>query len=105
MGRTLTFTYTGGFKSKIATITDPQGGVYSYGYSGEQVSQVTYPDGTTRGYLYTSIGGTSSASLLSGIVDENNVQISTYLYDANGNAYSSEWAGGVNKFLFSGNTG
>ncbi|MCE2989384.1 MAG: hypothetical protein LW838_04465, partial [Nitrosomonadaceae bacterium] len=104
MGRTLTFTYTGGFKSKIATITDPQGGVYSYGYSGEQVSQVTYPDGTTRGYLYTSIGGTSSASLLSGIVDENNVQISTYLYDANGNAYSSEWAGGVNKFLFSGNT-
>jgi YD repeat-containing protein len=105
-GRSLTFSY-GGLRPKIATITDPQGGVYTYAYSGEQVAQVTYPDGTTRSYLYVSSGvasnGVYNFNLLSGIVDGNNVRLTTYLYDANGKAYSSEWAGGVNKYTVSGN--
>ena len=100
-GRSLTFSY-GGIRPKVSTITDPEGGVYTYSYSGEQVAQVTYPDGTTRRYLYVSSGfasnGVYSFNLLSGIVDGNNVRLTTYLYDANGKAYSSEWAGGVNKY-------
>ncbi|MFN8756771.1 MAG: DUF6531 domain-containing protein [Burkholderiales bacterium] len=105
-GRSLAITYTTGQRPKIATITDPQGGVYSYAYSGELVSQVTFPDGTSRAYIYAetaNIGLPQTdplfASLLTGVVNENGVRLSTYKYDASGRAYSTEWAGGVNRYV------
>ena len=103
-GRTLTFAYSEGLRPKIAAITDPQGGVYSYAYTGEQVGQVVFPDGSARTYLYgeTAYSPANSPSLMTGIINENNVRFATYKYDISGKAYSTEWAGGVNRYTVSG---
>ncbi|RSZ55061.1 RHS repeat protein, partial [Massilia atriviolacea] len=101
-GRALIFTYdTAG---RIDTMTTPEGGIYKYAYNvyGAVVS-VTYPDEKVRTYLYNEPAHTGGANLpfsLTGIVDENGVRYATYTYDSNGQALSTEHAGGVAKYRF-----
>jgi len=95
--RSITFTYDA--SGRLATMTDPASRVYQYGYDAKgMTSTVTYPDATVRTYLYED---STNPFLLTGIVDERGVRLSTYAYDATGRAISTEHAGQTNKFTFS----
>jgi YD repeat-containing protein len=96
-GQTLSFTWTGGMR--IQSIAAAPGTV-SYGYGGSSfrnLISVTYPGGAARTYHYEN---SSFPSKLTGITDENGNRFSTYTYDANGRADSTENAGGANKVTF-----
>src|SRR5262249_25995910 len=73
LGRALTLTYD--YFSRVSTMTDPAGGVTTYGYTDHALTSRTDPNGTTRTYVYNEQTYTSSTNLpyaLTGIVDENN---------------------------------
>jgi RHS repeat-associated protein len=99
-GRQLNFTYDNA--NRVVTMTDPAGGVYAYAYgSSDNLISVTYPDTRVRTYVYNEQAYTSNTNLpnaLTGIIDENNSRFSTYKYDSQGRAYSTEHANGVEKY-------
>lgn len=101
-GRQIDFTYEDG-SSTLRTMTDPNGGVYTYAHDPQtnNLVSVTYPNGATRTYLYNEplyTSGTIIPNALTGIVDENGVRYATWAYDVNGRAVSSEHGdGGVDK--------
>jgi YD repeat-containing protein len=81
--------------NRINHLTDPAGGLFTYTYdSQENLVSVTYPDSTTRTYLYQN---TAFPHALTGIIDENGQPFATFTYDAQGRAVSSQHAGGVEK--------
>jgi YD repeat-containing protein len=96
-GKQLNFTYDS--SSRIATMTDPAGGLYTYAYSTDtNLISVTYPDLKTRNYLYNEPAYTQGANLpnrLTGIIDEKGNRFATFNYDAQGRAISSEHANGA----------
>lgn len=90
-GRTLTFTYYGtgspqGSETRLATMTDPGGGVYAYTYDTiGRLTSVRYPDNTTRQYLYSEgehTGNTALNYALTGIVDEAGKRYAIFKYTA-----------------------
>jgi YD repeat-containing protein len=90
-GHQLTLSYDS--TDRLSGAVDPNGGIYSYAYDGNgNLSTVTYPDGNSRQYVYEN---TTYPTALTGIIDENGGRFATWSYDANGNAYMSEHAGGV----------
>ena len=106
LGHSLNFTYDSA--SRINTMIDPSGGVYTYAYSTDvnnNLISVTYPDGKVKTYLYgeaayvspTPNNGVSYANALTGIIDENGKRFATYKYDSAGRAYSTEHAVGIEK--------
>ena len=100
--RSLTVTYddTNDYSNRVHRIIDPAGGVYTYHYNGDNLASVTYPDGKTHFYSYNEPAYTSGAALssaLTGIVDENGARYTTWNYDGQGRAISSEHASGVDK--------
>ena len=101
VGRTLTFTYDA--SGRLSSIQDPSGGMYRYGYNSQNnVTSVTYPDGKVRTYLYNEPQFTQNANLprvLTGIIDENGDRFATWNYDTQSRAISSEFAGGVGKYV------
>lgn len=91
-GHRLTFAYTDGH---LSSLTDPDGKLIQYLYDGNgNVQRVIYQDGTYRDYLYED---TRFPSKLTGIVAEDGLRFSTYSYDTQGRAASSEHAGGVER--------
>jgi RHS repeat-associated protein len=106
-GRALAFTYDA--LGRIATMTDPAGGLYQYAYHADtgNLVGVTHPDGRTRQYHYELTGplvsgsGFSFASALTGITDERGVRFATYAYDGEGRAVLTEHAGGAGRFELS----
>ncbi|WP_216840588.1 RHS repeat-associated core domain-containing protein [Dyella sp. S184] len=89
-GRQLSFVYnSSGF---VSTVTQPNGGVLTYSYSGNLLTQVTYPDRSTRQYSYTN---TTWPEALTGVVDEASVQYVTLGYDTLGRAISSQLVGNL----------
>ena len=97
-GHTLTFGYPVGGGTTVMKITDPSGHDIVFGYdSANNLSSVTYPDGTSRHYLYENA---SYPNNLTGIVDERGIRYATYSFDAQGRAATSEHAGGTQKFTF-----
>ncbi len=98
-GRTLSLSYT---NQLLTQLSDPSGATYSYAYDASgHLTTVTYPGGTTRTYLYNESAYTGGANLpdaLTGIVDEKNQRFATIWYSTDGRAYSSELAGGVDKY-------
>lgn len=101
--RKLTLTYNK--KNQINKIITPDGQLL-YDYDGRgNLIKVTYPDNTTRQYLYgekkyvssSPESGVSYAHALTGLIDENNVRFATWTYDEKGKVTSSEHAGGVGK--------
>jgi len=74
----------------------PDGKNYKYAYDAKgNLISVTFPDGKKRQYLYERA---DFPNALTGIVDEAGRRATTYAYDSNGKAISTEKAGGVDKF-------
>ena len=90
--RKLSFAYSGG---KLQTVTTPDGLVFTYGYTGAQLTSVGYSTSpaTQQTYLYENAG---LPSALTGIVDENGNRYATWTYDSSGRALVSFYAGGAN---------
>src|SRR5215831_2555514 len=99
-GNTLSLGYDAG--DRIVLMTDPGGGQYHYAYDAlSNLTSVTYPDGRTRSYRYdepANMNGASIGYALTSIVDENGDLYASFRYDANGNAVSTEHAGGTQRY-------
>lgn len=94
-GRSIQLTWQNG---KIATVTAPNGKLYSYSYVGNKLTGVTYPDGLgTRTYHYET--GLFPYSLTG--ISINGVRYSRYAYKADGRVSSSGLEGGVERSTFS----
>lgn len=101
-GRSISFGYGYDSTNTIihrVTMTDAAGGNYLYGYdTNNNLTSVTYPDSTTRTYLYgeaanvsaTPAAGVSYTHSLTGILDETGTRYASWTYDAKGRATSSE---------------
>jgi len=111
-GHTLSFVYstlpnvvTGGQSVAMTQMTDPAGGTYLYGYDNNyNLTSVTYPDGSTKTYVYNELAYTSGTYLpnaLTGIVDESGTRFQSFFYDPQGQAYQTQQAGGVNNYSVS----
>ena len=99
-GHTLGFTYatTAGSltaENQIASMVDPAGRVYQYGYNNgtSALTSVTYPDSTSRQYVYAG----PTARALTSIVDENGATFATFAYNGFGEATLSTHAGNADK--------
>jgi len=100
VGKSLSLAYTAsGF---LNSITLPDGSAYYYHYdASNRLIAVTHPGGAQRQYHYNESQYTGGANLpwaLTGITDENGSRHSTYQYDSQGRAVSTEQWNGVNKF-------
>jgi RHS repeat-associated protein len=99
-GKSLTFGYV---NNVLHTMTDPNGGVYTYslGSSSAVLSSVTYPDTYLESYLYNEsayTAGTNLPTALTGVIDENNSRYTTTWYNTSGTAIQTALAGGVGQF-------
>jgi YD repeat-containing protein len=98
-GRAVRFEYeqpSGVAVPRIARVVDPDDHAIQAGYDASgNLSQLGWPDGYVRKYLYEQ---SALPWALTGILDENNERHSTYSYDDEGRARSTEYAGGVNRF-------
>lgn len=119
----LTFNYSSG---RLASVVHTSGKQVTFYWTGDQLTGVTDPAGNAFGYAYTAnafgsgqhrlaattLPGTPSTAITyhyaaSGDKSQflgksfNGVRYSTFAYDANGRAISSEHAGGVEKYTFS----
>ena len=105
-GRTLTFQYD--VKGRIAQVSTPNTGAqpirYQYeeaanlasGMAGNnQLTSVTWQDGTSRKYHYENAGMLHG---LTGITDEKGVRVATFAYGADGRVVHGEEAGGTGAF-------
>jgi YD repeat-containing protein len=93
-GRTLLFGYDA--SGRLIQMTDPSGQVYDYAYdANNRLTAVTYPDTTTKGYLYENA---MYLTALTGIVDENGSRFATFQYDAQGRGISSAHGAGADLY-------
>ncbi|MGB8436209.1 MAG: DUF6531 domain-containing protein, partial [Burkholderiales bacterium] len=93
-GRSLAFAYDA--RGFVKSLRDPAGGLYEYAYDTTgNLASVRYPDGKTREYKYENAG---LPQHLTGIVDENGARYATFTYYGDGRAWTTEHAGGVNKY-------
>lgn len=105
VGRTLSFRYllpidadpsSGGM---ISGVTDVSGRSIALAYDAlGNLSTLTWPDGHSRNFVYEA---PDFPWALTGIIDENNSRFATWTYGGNGEAISSEHAGGVDKYSLS----
>lgn len=109
-GQTLQFQYDEA--GRMIGMTDPAGGTTEYRYGGvssytsngaptDNLTSVIRADGSTRTYWYNEPGKTADANFeyaLTGITDENGDRFTTWTYDAQGRALSSEHGDGVERF-------
>ncbi len=93
-GNQLIYTLSGG---QVSQVQNSAGQIISYQYTGTKLTRVTYPDTTFREYHY-------SGYYLTGITDESNTRYSTYTYDGAGRLWTTELAGGVNKYTITADT-
>lgn len=102
-GRQLSFAYDR--NAHVSQVTLPDGRVLSYDHdSMGDVSAVTFPDGKVRQYVYNEqslTGGTTLATALTGIVDENGTRYENTSYDSSARATSAELVGGVGRVSIS----
>jgi YD repeat-containing protein len=87
------------FAGRIRSVESADGNVISFAYNAaNQLSQINWPDGKVRTYLY------ERADLpwaMTGVIDENDSRFSTYTYDELGRAIATEYSGGVNRYAVS----
>jgi RHS repeat-associated protein len=114
-GRQLQLTYAGAIP-RLASITDPAGQIIRFRYGGNgaastMLTEVEYPGTLTRRYRYGTQAGESeggvafapgsvlaAANLLTGVIDERNVRVSTFRYDTQNRAISTERGGATNRY-------
>jgi RHS repeat-associated protein len=104
--RKIILNYDGAGRISYAVL--PDGNQISYEYdSYNNVTRVTWPDGTSKQYLYNEddlVTGESSPFYLTGKIDERGIRNGTYkyVYSTYPNMYvSTSQAGGVNKYIVS----
>jgi RHS repeat-associated protein len=110
-GRTLQFIYDS--SGRVTRITDPIGSQYKFYYDestsvvisgqplGNNLTSVEFPNTQKRLYHYNEQTNTASTNLpnaLTGITDENGNRFSTYQYDSDARAVSTQHAGGVESY-------
>lgn len=87
-GHSLQFSYEAG---RISQFADPAGQITYFDYDSDaNLSQVTYPGGTIRVYVYEDA---NFPNHLTGIIDESGTRFSTYSYDSLGRVQTSQHAG------------
>jgi RHS repeat-associated protein len=97
-GQSLQFTYGGAPNGALISVTSSDQRSVSLMYSDTGfLTSVRQADGTTIQYVYTNATAKVS-SLLAGRIDEQGVRYTTFKYDAEGWALSTEKAGGVDKY-------
>ncbi len=102
-GNAISLTYYA--NGQMETVTDTNNNVYTYQYNGDNLESVIYPDNTpantednpSRTYHYENASFPNS---LTGITNEKDIRYVTWHYNAQGQAYSSEHAGGVDLTTF-----
>jgi YD repeat-containing protein len=99
-GRSIQFSYEagglGGMPPRITSITGPDAQVIHAAYdAGGNLASLTWPDNQVRSFLYER-GDLPWA--LTGIIDENNKRHTTYAYDSEGRATSTELANGADRY-------
>ena len=100
-GRSVQFEYEQptGAGIRIQRVIDPAGRAIVAGYDANgNLTQLTWPDNTTRQFVYERSG---LPWALTGMVDEKNVRLSTYGYDAQGRAIETQWVGEAEHFSVS----
>ncbi len=96
-GRSLLLTYNS--SGQISQITTPNGQLIDYQYDSiGRLIFAGYPGNTSKKYRYDNA---SFPHLLTSVVDENNLTLSTYSYDAQGKAIETTKAGGADRFQVS----
>jgi YD repeat-containing protein len=102
LGRSAQFTYeqpSGVSTPRIKQIIDASGQAVTVLYDGSNnLSQLTWPDGKSRQYLYER---SDIPWALTGVIDENASRLATYGYDAQGRANETQWAGGADRYSVS----
>lgn len=93
-GGELTFAYVDGLLDEVTT----PAGVIQYGYMGDVLTSVTYPDLSVRTYHYEDV---DLPYHLTGITDENGDRYATWAYDDDGRAILSTHAGDADRVDFS----
>jgi RHS repeat-associated protein len=106
-GRSITFSYVQSSKTdQIASVTADSGEAVFYAYDAlGRLATATYAGGTTTTYVYNEPSLTSGANLpyaLTGIADGNGNRYASFGYSASGQAISTEYAGGVNRYTING---
>ncbi len=103
-GHTLQFAYTDASSNypTLQSITDPAGKTITYAYdSSSRLTSVTYPDGSSRSYIYNGTGR-DVVGALTQLTDEAGTAYVSWSYGAAGTyVQSSSSAGGVNAYSFS----
>ncbi len=94
-GRSLSLMYN--TKNLITGVTASNGSTISYNYDTQNRLISFTKDGNTQKYHYEN---TKHPQLLTGITDERGVRYATWTYNDNGQAISSEHAGGAEKYTF-----
>nr|WP_246867780.1 RHS repeat-associated core domain-containing protein [Rhizobacter sp. SG703] len=100
-GRRLSFGYTLSTSGvpRVSSITDATGQVTTLSHdSRNNLVGITWADGKTQGFVYEN---TELPWALTGVIDERGLRYSTFGYDAQGRAISTEHAGGVDKYTVS----
>ena len=95
-GQSLGFVYSGVGKLVSVTSNDQRSVSFTYTDAGA-LKTVQQADGTTSEYVYT-VSTPTVGSLLAGRIDEHGQRHSTFKYDEEGFAFSTEKAGGVDKY-------
>jgi YD repeat-containing protein len=98
-GRSVRFEYESAGAPRIIRVIDAlgQGIGVSYDASGN-LSRLTWQDGTQRKFIYEAVG---LPWALTGVVDEADKRHTTYGYDEQGRAVSTEYSGGVHRYTAS----
>ncbi|AWM78890.1 hypothetical protein DKL61_00080 [Gammaproteobacteria bacterium ESL0073] len=94
-GRSLSLTYN--TKNLITGVTASNGSTINYSYDTQNRLVSFTKDGNTQTYHYEN---TKHPQLLTGITDERGIRYATWTYNDNGQAISSEHAGGAEKYTF-----
>jgi RHS repeat-associated protein len=99
-GHSITLGYDG--QNRLASVTDPSQHDIEYAYDSQgRLSSATTADGTSRKYVYENAGFPNA---LTGLIDESDTRYSTWGYDSQGRATSTEEAGGAGAITLSYNS-
>ncbi len=98
-GQTTSFEYLNG---NISRVTSPVGSI-SYNYDAKgNLTQVVYPDSTSKQYLYED---PNYPFLLTGVVNEKGELVATWSYDSQGRVTMNERASGTERYSFAYSSG
>jgi RHS repeat-associated protein len=96
-GRSIQFSYTAAGQLESATLPDGQTVRYTFD-SSSRISNVRYSDNSSKTYLYEDSRWPQSVT---GIIDERGTRLATVVYDAQGRAVESGYAGGADYYKVS----